>query len=115
MAEYQGHDNSIDAVDGLMVSEAKLKNMKSIYTKHPSNYIPADPISSFINAISIFAALVVIGVGIFHREYFILLLAIFVLNRFFVYNRKRIRSKKFEEYLEWKERKGTQQNEILGI
>ncbi len=115
MAEHSGQDINFDAVDGLMETEAKLKKMKSIYIKHPSNYIPADPISSFINAISIFAVLVVIGVGIFHSEYFILIPIILILDRLLIYNRKRIRSKKFKEYLEWKERKGTQQDEILGI
>ena len=115
MAEHSGQDINFDAVDGLMETEAKLKKMKSIYIKHPSNYIPADPMSSFINAISIFPALVVIGVGIFHREYFILLPIIFVLNRLFIYSRKRIRSKKMKEYLEWKEMNSNQENDILGI
>ncbi len=114
MAEH-GHDNKLNAVDGLMVSEVKLKNMKMKYAKRSSNYIPGDFISSLINTISIFAVLVVIGVGIFHREYFILLPVILILDRLFIYYRKRIRSKKMIEYLEWKEMKSTQQNEILGI
>lgn len=82
MAKHQRHgNNTFDAMDGLMQTEIKHKNMKSKYVMRSSNYIPGDFVSSLINTFSIVAILIVLGIGIFKREYFILLPIIFILDR----------------------------------